>query len=53
MTLNELLKDLERLGKEDGALEEEIDLETLLDYCAIAEVEGASTAYVLGLKRAN
>lgn len=45
MTLQRLLDDLERLGREDAILEEDIDLETLMDYCAIIGLDGAKDIY--------
>lgn len=50
MTLRQLLDDLHRLGNADAALDKELDLVTLLDYCAVAGIEDAGEWYVKVLR---
>lgn len=50
MTLRRLLDDLHRLGSADAALDRDVDLATILDYCAVSGIEGAGEEYVKVLR---
>lgn len=45
MTLRTLLDEIHKMALEDGELDDEVIVEDILDYCALAGVDGASEAY--------
>ena len=48
VTLRRLLDEIHRLGMEDGELDDEVIVEDILDYCAMAGVAKAGSAGVGG-----